>query len=171
VEVVWPLHRNPAVRGPALRRLGGRPGIHLVEPLGYPEMVWLMARAALLLTDSGGLQEEGPALGKPVLVLREVTERPEAVASGVVAVVGTDPATVVAAVARLLDDPAAYAAMARPAFPFGDGSAARRIADAIECWAAERLAAAAPRAAPDAARARWPQPAHHGAAEAAEAAE
>ncbi len=136
VQIVWPLHRNPAVRGPALRRLGGRPGIHLVEPLGYLEMVWLMSRAALLLTDSGGLQEEGPALAKPVLVLREVTERPEALATGVVQLVGTDPRRIRAAVARLLDDAAAYAAAARHAFPFGDGTAARRIADAIEDWAA-----------------------------------
>jgi UDP-N-acetylglucosamine 2-epimerase (non-hydrolysing) len=141
VEVVWPLHRNPAVRGPVLRRLAGRPGLHLVEPLGYPGMVWLMARAALLLTDSGGLQEEGPALGKPVLVLREVTERPEAVATGCVRLVGTATARIRAEVARLLDDASAYDAMARPAFPFGDGTASRRIADAIEEWAAERAGA------------------------------
>lgn len=137
VEVVWPLHCNPAVRGPALKRLGGREGVHLAEPLGYAEMVWLMGRAALLLTDSGGLQEEGPALGKPVLVLREVTERPEALASGTVKLVGTDPRAIRREVARLLDDPAAHAAMARHAFPFGDGTAAHRIADAIEAWFAE----------------------------------
>lgn len=142
-EVVWPLHANPAVRAPVLRRLGGRPHLHLVEPLGYAEMVWLMGRAAILLTDSGGLQEEGPALGKPVLVLREATERPEALASGVVRLVGTDPRRIRAEVARLLDDARAHAAMARHAFPFGDGTAARRIADAIEDWAAARRRSAA----------------------------
>ncbi|WP_372621239.1 non-hydrolyzing UDP-N-acetylglucosamine 2-epimerase [Falsiroseomonas sp.] len=137
-EVLWPLHRNPAVRIPALRRLAGRPNVHLVEPLGYLEMVWLMGRATILLTDSGGLQEEGPALGKPVLVMREVTERPEALATGTVKLVGTDPRVIRAEVARLLDDDAAYAAMARHAFPFGDGSAAQRIAAAIEDWVIAR---------------------------------
>lgn len=140
-EVVWPLHRNPAARIPALRRLAGRPNVHLVEPLGYLEMVWLMGRAAILLTDSGGLQEEGPALGKPVLVLREVTERPEALATGTVKLVGTDPRAIRAEVARLLDDDVAYAEMARHAFPFGDGSAAQRIADAIEDWVVARATA------------------------------
>lgn len=147
IEIAWPLHRNPRVRGPVRRRLARRRGIHLLEPLGYREMVCLMCRAALLLTDSGGLQEEGPALGKPVLVLREVTERPEAVATGVVRLVGTDPRRIRAAVETLLDDRAAYAAMARHAFPFGDGTAARRIADAIEAWMTERPAPA-PAAAP-----------------------
>ncbi len=138
VEIAWPLHPNPAVREPAQRSLAGRRHLHLLEPLGYPEMVGLMCRAALLLTDSGGLQEEGPALGKPVLVLREVTERPEALATGTVRLVGTDPARILQEAGRLLDDEAAYAAMARHAFPFGHGDAARRIADAIEDWAAER---------------------------------
>ena len=138
VEIVWPLHPNPAARDAALRRLAGRPHVHLLEPFGYAEMVWLMCRATLLLTDSGGLQEEGPALGKPVLVLREVTERPEALESGVVRLVGTDPARILREVTALLDDDGAYAAMARHAFPFGDGSAARRIVDAVEDWAADR---------------------------------
>jgi UDP-N-acetylglucosamine 2-epimerase (non-hydrolysing) len=141
-EVVWPLHRNPAARIPALRRLAGRAHVHLVEPLGYLEMVWLMGRAAILLTDSGGLQEEGPALGKPVLVMRDVTERPEALVTGTVKLVGTDPRAILAEAARLLDDAAAYAAMARHAFPFGDGTAAQRIALAIEDWVAERGTAA-----------------------------
>jgi len=141
VEIAWPLHRNPRVRGPVRRRLARRPGIHLLEPLGYREMVWLMCRASLLLTDSGGLQEEGPALGKPVLVLRELTERPEALATGVVRLVGTDARRILGEATALLDDRAAYAAMARHAFPFGDGSAARRIADAIEGWLTERGAA------------------------------
>jgi UDP-N-acetylglucosamine 2-epimerase (non-hydrolysing) len=138
VAIAWPLHRNPAARQPALRRLAGVPHVHLLEPLGYAEMVWLMCRATLLLTDSGGLQEEGPALAKPVLVMREVTERPEALESGVVQLVGTEQRAIVGAVERLLDDPVAYAAMARHAFPFGDGQAAGRIGDAIAEWAAAR---------------------------------
>jgi len=141
VEIVWPLHMNPAARRPALARLAACPGIHLIEPLAYAQMVWLMSRATMLLTDSGGLQEEGPALGKPVLVLRAVTERPEALTTGGVKLVGTRPSTVVAAAERLLDDPCAYAAMSRPSFPFGDGNASLRIADAIEEWAAERVGA------------------------------
>jgi UDP-N-acetylglucosamine 2-epimerase (non-hydrolysing) len=147
VEIVWPLHRNPAARGAALRRLAGVPRIHLVEPLDYAGMVWLMSRAALLLTDSGGLQEEGPALGKPVLVLREVTERPEAVATGVAKLVGMKPRAIGAEVARLLDDGAAYAAMARHVFPYGDGTAAARIVEAIADWAPMRAAPAARSAA------------------------
>jgi UDP-N-acetylglucosamine 2-epimerase (non-hydrolysing) len=150
VEIVWPLHPNPAARGPALRRLASLPRLHLIEPLDYAAMVWLMCRATLLLTDSGGLQEEGPALGKPVLVLRDVTERPEAVATGVVRLVGTDPRRIRGEVARLLDDPAAHAAMARHVFPYGDGTAASRIADAIARWAeaqAEAQAAAEARSA------------------------
>ncbi len=140
VEIAWPLHNNPAVREPVLRALGWRPCVHLLEPLDPAAMVFLLRRAALVLTDSGGLQEEAPALGKPVLVLREVTERPEAVEAGAARLVGTDAATIVTQAARLLDDPVAYAAMARPVFPFGDGHASRRIADAIEDWARTRNA-------------------------------
>jgi UDP-N-acetylglucosamine 2-epimerase (non-hydrolysing) len=117
--------------------------VHLLEPLDPAAMVFLLRRAALVLTDSGGLQEEAPAFGKPVLVLREVTERPEAVEAGAARLVGTDAAAIVVQAARLLDDPTAYAAMARPVFPFGDGSASRRIADAIEDWARTRNAAPA----------------------------
>lgn len=134
VELVWPLHANPALRGPVLRRLSGRAGVQLLDPLDPLAMVALLERAALVLTDSGGLQEEAPALGRPVLVLRETTERPEAVEAGVARLVGTKPATIVAEAARLLDDAAAHAAMARAVFPFGDGHAARRIADGIEAW-------------------------------------
>ena len=134
VDLVWPLHSNPAVRGPVLRRLAGIPGVHLLDPLDPLAMVALLGRATLVLTDSGGLQEEAPALGRPVLVLRETTERPEAVEEGVARLVGTDPARIVAEAARLLDDAAAHAAMAREVFPFGDGSASRRIADAILAW-------------------------------------
>ena len=136
VEIVYPVHLNPTVREVVTRRLAGHANLHLVPPLRYLAMVRLMTRAAILLTDSGGIQEEGPALGKPVLVMREVTERPEALATGVVRLVGTDPAAMQAEVARLLGDADAYAAMARPAFPFGDGQAARRIVDAIEAWSA-----------------------------------
>ncbi|MGG5812202.1 non-hydrolyzing UDP-N-acetylglucosamine 2-epimerase [Falsiroseomonas sp. CW058] len=135
VEIVYPVHLNPNVRDVVLGRLGGQANIHLIPPVGYAEMVFLMKAAAVLVTDSGGIQEEGPALGKPVLVMRDVTERPEALTTGVVKLIGTDPALMQAEVGRLLDDAAAYAAMARPVFPYGDGQAARRIADAIEEWA------------------------------------
>lgn len=137
VELVWPLHSNPAVRGPVLRRLAGVACVHLLDPLDPLAMVALLGRAALVLTDSGGLQEEAPALGRPVLVLRETTERPEAVEEGVARLVGTDPAAIVAEAARLLDDAAFHATMARVVFPFGDGSASRRIADAILAWHAQ----------------------------------
>lgn len=134
IEIVYPVHPNPNVRTIVHERLSGRPNLHLVEPLTYIEMVWLMKRAAVLVTDSGGIQEEGPALGKPVLVMRDVTERPEALASGVVKLIGTDPLKISGYVAQLLDQPAVYASMAQPVFPFGDGQAARRIVDAIEAW-------------------------------------
>jgi UDP-N-acetylglucosamine 2-epimerase len=134
VELVYPVHLNPHVLEVVRQRLGGRPNIHLLPPVDHAQMVWLMQQAHILLTDSGGIQEEGPALGKPVFVLREVTERPEALETGVVRLIGTDPKLMYGEVARLLDDPAAYAAMARPVFPYGDGTAARRIADAIEEW-------------------------------------
>lgn len=134
VQVAFPVHPNPAIAGPVTRRLSGRDNIHLLPPLPYLPMVRLLSRAALLLTDSGGLQEEAPALGLPVLVLREVTERPEALAAGAARLVGTCPARIVAEAARLLDHPGHHAAMARPVFPFGDGQAAERIAAAVEAW-------------------------------------
>jgi UDP-N-acetylglucosamine 2-epimerase (non-hydrolysing) len=134
VDIIYPVHLNPKVMRPVMDRLGGRPNIHLIPPVDYPQMVHLMMRAAILVTDSGGIQEEGPALGKPVLVMRDVTERPEALETGVVRLIGTDPALMQAEVGRLLNDPAAYAAMARPVFPYGDGQAAVRIADALEEW-------------------------------------
>ncbi len=132
VDIVYPVHPNPNVRTTVLDLLSGHPRIRLIDPVGYAEMVYLMKRASVLLTDSGGLQEEGPALGKPVLVLRDVTERPEAVATGVVELVGTNPERISSRVERLLDDPVAYAACARVAFPYGNGTAARAIVDAIE---------------------------------------
>jgi UDP-N-acetylglucosamine 2-epimerase len=134
LEIVFPLHLNRHVRGAVETRLGGVPGIRLVEPLGYREMVRLMDACWLILTDSGGLQEEGPALGKPVLVLRSVTERPEAVATANVELVGTDPERIFGRVKTLFDDPGQYALMSRPSFPFGDGRAAPRIVDAIAAW-------------------------------------
>ena len=132
VDIVYPVHPNPNVRATVMQLLSAHPRIRLVDPVGYAEMVYLMKRATILLTDSGGLQEEGPALGKPVLVLRDVTERPEAVATGVVELVGTNPAKIASRVERLLDDPVAYAACARVAFPYGNGTAAKAIVDAIE---------------------------------------
>jgi len=128
---VYPVHLNPHVREPADRMLGAIPNIMLLEPLDYLPMVHLLSRCTLILTDSGGLQEEGPALGKPVLVLREVTERPEAIEAGTAQLVGTDADRIETEVRRLLDDPAAYAAMAHAVNPFGDGHAAERIVDAL----------------------------------------
>ena len=129
---VFPMHRNPAVRDTVLPLLDGLDNVVVTEPLPYGAFVWLMARAFLLLTDSGGLQEEGPALGKPVLVMRDTTERPEAVRAGTARLVGTGRAAIVKAVRELLDDPAAYQAMAQVANPFGDGQAARRVVAGIE---------------------------------------
>ena len=127
VEVVYPVHLNPQVRGPVRALLGGHRRIRLVPPMAYHPVVELMARSTLILTDSGGIQEEAPSLGKPVLVLREVTERPEAAEAGTVEVVGTDRKRIVAAARRLLDDPRAYRRMARRLNPYGDGRAAARI--------------------------------------------
>ena len=127
VELVYPVHLNPNVREPVFRLLGGHPNIRLIEPLDYLAFVHLMSEAHIILTDSGGLQEEAPSLGKPALVMRDTTERPEAVASGTVRLVGTDADRIADETARLLDDAAAYAAMARVQHPFGDGQASRRI--------------------------------------------
>jgi UDP-N-acetylglucosamine 2-epimerase (non-hydrolysing) len=131
VAFVYPVHLNPNVRGPAQRLLGGIPNISLLDPLDYLPMVHLLSRSTFVLTDSGGLQEEGPALGKPVLVMREVTERPEAIEAGTARLVGTDADRIEAEARRLLDDPAAYGEMAHAANPFGDGHAAERIVEAL----------------------------------------
>jgi UDP-N-acetylglucosamine 2-epimerase (non-hydrolysing) len=131
VRIVYPVHLNPNVREPVHRILGDMPNVVLAPPLDYLRFVHLMKRAHLVLTDSGGIQEEAPGLGKPVLVLREVTERPEAVEAGTARVVGTSRERVVGAAARLLDDAAEYARMAQARNPFGDGHAARRIVDAL----------------------------------------
>lgn len=127
VEIVYPVHLNPNVRGPVFELLGGQANIHLIEPLRYSRFVHLMGRAHILLTDSGGIQEEGPSLGKPVLVMRATSERPEAITAGTARLVGTSADSIVAAVARLLDDASAYSDMSRTANPYGDGHACRRI--------------------------------------------
>lgn len=127
VRVVYPVHPNPNVAAPAHAMLAGHPRIELREPADYFEFVDLMRRATLILTDSGGIQEEAPALGKPVLVVRDVTERPEAVDAGVAKLVGTQTVRIVGAISMLLNDRTAYAGMVRGASPFGDGKAAARI--------------------------------------------
>jgi len=132
LEFVLPVHPNPEVKGPVESLLGGAPGVRLVPPVDYVEFVHLLARAHLVLTDSGGIQEEAPALGKPVLVLREITERPEGVEAGTAVIVGTDRGRIVAHASELLTDPAAYHRMATAVNPYGDGSASRRIADALQ---------------------------------------
>jgi UDP-N-acetylglucosamine 2-epimerase (non-hydrolysing) len=135
VHFVYPVHLNPNVRSSAARWLGGgRANVHLLPPQPYLAFVALMDRATLILTDSGGVQEEAPSLGKPVLVLRETTERPEAVEAGTVRLVGTDEDAIVEGTARLLAGGAAYAAMAQAHNPYGDGRAAERIEAAIDRW-------------------------------------
>ncbi len=126
-EIVFPVHRNPLVREAVSEELEGHPRIHLVEPMEYEPFTNLMARSAIVLTDSGGIQEEAPSLGKPVLVLRDTTERPEAVEAGTVALVGTDEARIYETAHRLLTDEAAYRQMAEAVNPYGDGHAAERI--------------------------------------------
>ncbi|HNT26333.1 MAG TPA: UDP-N-acetylglucosamine 2-epimerase (non-hydrolyzing) [Anaerolineales bacterium] len=131
LRIVYPVHLNPNIQEPVYRLLDGIPNIFLLPPLDYQPMVHLMKRSTLVLTDSGGLQEEAPGLGVPVLVLREVTERPEGVQAGTVRLVGTDTAEIVLAARHLLDEPAAHSAMAQAINPYGDGKAAGRIVKAI----------------------------------------
>ena len=145
VDFVYPMHLNPHVRQPIREIFGERSfafaqddnagsqggNLHFIEPLDYLDFVYLMERSALVLTDSGGIQEEAPGLGKPVLVMRDTTERPEALEAGTVRLVGTDRALIVREVARLLDDPAHYAAMSQAVNPYGDGQACRRIAEQL----------------------------------------
>ena len=132
VELVYPVHLSPVVREAAGKYLSGHPRIHLIDPLSADEMHNLMARAYLVMTDSGGLQEEAPALGRPVLVLRRETERPEAVKAGTVKLAGTEEEEIFSLAAGLIRDERAYHAMAHAVNPYGDGFACRRIADAIE---------------------------------------
>lgn len=131
VQIVYPVHLNPNVQGPVQRILGEAANVHLIEPQDYLPFVYLMTRSHLILTDSGGIQEEAPSLGKPVLVMRDTTERPEAVEAGTVRLVGTDAALIVSEVERLLEDPQAYAAMTRAHNPYGDGRAALQIASVM----------------------------------------
>ncbi len=131
VAIVYPLHPNPNVAGPMRRLLGTLPRVHLIDPVDYVAFVFLMQRADIVLTDSGGIQEEAPSLGKPVLVMRDVTERPEAVTAGTVRLVGTDATRIVGETERLLDDAEAYKEMSRAHNPYGDGQASRRIVEEL----------------------------------------
>jgi UDP-N-acetylglucosamine 2-epimerase (non-hydrolysing) len=131
VEIVYPVHLNPNVQESVNRLLGNTPHVTLLPPLDYLPLVHLMKRARLILTDSGGIQEEAPAFGVPALVLREVTERPEGVAAGVLKLVGTNTRRIVREANRLLDDPSAHAEMARASNPYGDGYAAGRIVEML----------------------------------------
>jgi UDP-N-acetylglucosamine 2-epimerase (non-hydrolysing) len=131
VDIVYPVHPNPNVRAVVHAELRDAANIRLIEPLQYVAFVDQMWRAHILLTDSGGVQEEGPSLGKPVLVMREKTERPEAVEAGTALLVGTDEEKIVAETARLLDDPEEYARRARIHNPYGDGQASARIRDVL----------------------------------------
>jgi UDP-N-acetylglucosamine 2-epimerase (non-hydrolysing) len=131
LAMIFPVHLNPNVRSVMGERLAGLDNVALVEPLDYPHFARLLDISTLMLTDSGGVQEEAPALGKPVLVMRETTERPEGIAAGTARLVGTDADRIVAETERLLDDETAYAAMARAHNPFGDGRSAARIADLL----------------------------------------
>ncbi len=132
VAILLPLHPNPQVRGPLRAHLADHPRAFLVEPLDYPQLVAAMQHCTLVLTDSGGLQEEAPSFGKPVLVLRQTTERPEAVAAGTARLVGTEPSQIVTAVHQLLTEPDTYQRMATATNPFGDGQAAQRILAILE---------------------------------------
>jgi UDP-N-acetylglucosamine 2-epimerase len=135
VQIIYPVHLNPNVQEPVQRLLGAHPRIHLIEPLDYLPFVRLMSLAHVIVTDSGGIQEEAPSLGKPVLVMRTTTERPEAVDAGTVRLVGADRHAIVAQTLCLLDTPAAHTAVARARNPYGDGHAASRIAAIIHAWA------------------------------------
>jgi UDP-N-acetylglucosamine 2-epimerase (non-hydrolysing) len=131
VEIVFPVHLNPNVREPVMRILSGVRGIHLIEPQDYLPFVYLMNRSYLIITDSGGVQEEAPSLGKPVLVMRDTTERPEAVDAGTVILVGTDSERIISEASKLLSDSAAYELMSRKHNPYGDGEAAIRIVKSL----------------------------------------
>jgi len=135
LQFVLPVHRNPMVREVVIPALSRETQFVLTEPLGYLDFVHLMARAHLIVTDSGGVQEEAPALDRPVLVVREVTERPEGVEAGASRLVGTDTQRIIENVEELLRDPRAYQLMASARNPYGDGRAAGRIVEAIRAWA------------------------------------
>ena len=131
VACIFPVHLNPNVRAVMAKTLGNIGNVAMIEPLDYPHFVRLLSISHIMLTDSGGVQEEAPALGKPVLVMRETTERPEGVTAGTAKLIGTDKNRIISEVCTLLDDDAAYAAMARAHNPFGDGKVSQRIAEII----------------------------------------
>jgi len=132
IEIVYPVHLNPNVQHPVKNILSGQRNIHLIEPQNYLTFTWLLDRCKLVLTDSGGIQEEAPSLGKPVLVMRETTERPEAIEAGVALLVGTNKELIIREVQRLLDDGNAYQAMSRAQNPYGDGTSSVQIADILQ---------------------------------------
>ena len=140
VEILYPVHLNPNVRKPVSEILAARglSNVHLIEPVDYLPFVYLMNRSHLIITDSGGVQEEAPSLGKPVLVMRDITERPEAIDAGTVRLVGTSRTAIVQETARLLNDQNEYARMSRAHNPYGDGQAVRRIVDAVLSWKESR---------------------------------
>jgi len=142
VELVYPVHLNPSVQEPVRRILGGLERVHLLPPVDYATLVGLLRRAYIVLTDSGGIQEEAPTFGKPVLVMRATTERPEGVEAGTARLVGTTETRIVSETERLLRDPAAYAAMATAHNPYGDGHAAERIAETLQAAFAAHAAGA-----------------------------
>ncbi len=132
IKAIYPIHMNPAVRETANQILGGDQRIRIIEPLDVLDFHNFLARCCLILTDSGGIQEEAPSLGKPVLVMRDTTERPEGIAAGTLRLVGTDEETIYKSFRELLEDDKAYGAMANASNPYGDGFACRRIADILE---------------------------------------
>ena len=144
-EIILPVHPSPAVSGPLRAALGGHPSVHLLPPLPYAGFVALMGQCRLVLTDSGGVQEEAPAIGLPCLVLRDTTERREGLFSGNAALVGRDPAVIVAAAQRVLADYALRATMAEPSLPYGSGGAARAINDLLLGEACSQAAPSLPR--------------------------
>jgi UDP-N-acetylglucosamine 2-epimerase (non-hydrolysing) len=129
IEIVYPVHLNPNVRRPVLKILGNISNIHLKEPLDYPSFVWLMNKSYIILTDSGGVQEEAPSLGRPVLVMRDITERTEGIDAGTAKIVGTDKDKIIKEALKLLNDKTVYDKMAKAVNPYGDGNASRRIMD------------------------------------------
>jgi UDP-N-acetylglucosamine 2-epimerase (non-hydrolysing) len=131
VRIIYPVHPNPNVKGPAHEILGNEPRIHLIEPLDYPELIWLMKRSYMLISDSGGIQEEAPSLGKPVLVIRDVTERTEGIAAGTAKLVGTNKDVIYREASALLTDAEAYCRMSQAVNPYGDGTASKKILQAL----------------------------------------
>lgn len=139
VRIVWPVHPNPGVASVVHSALAAKPNVDLIEPLEYAPFVDLMRKAFFVITDSGGVQEEGPSLGKPILLLRETTERPEAVTAGTVKMIGCDPKRILSEAVRLLDDPAEHSRMSQIQNPYGDGHASKRIAARIRIFLQQKL--------------------------------